>query len=140
MSDQLLYMIGHREVSDVGVWDRMNGIEPYEHLIDYHKIGIAKNPERRLSSLQGGTPHKLELLTTVECDDARAVEDRLHQMYYASRKSGEWFRLDQNTINSLKALDSLEAENVKRIQRDGFSPYEGHGSLYLAIMEVRDNE
>lgn len=54
------------------------------------KIGIAKNPAKRLADLQVSSPDKLKLLGC--CDGGRALEQQLHAELELFRVSGEWFK------------------------------------------------
>lgn len=58
------------------------------------KVGISDNPEKRLRSLQSGSPHRLYIQDTLRLDsraDAIAVEAKAHEMMSPARMSGEWF-------------------------------------------------
>jgi hypothetical protein len=58
------------------------------------KIGISKNPKQRLTAVQTGFPHKLEIIKTQETDDARKLERELHKALADFRLHGEWFSDD----------------------------------------------
>ena len=53
------------------------------------KIGFSNDPQKRLSQLQTGTVHQLEILMTFAADSA--VEKEIHDKLSKYRKSGEWF-------------------------------------------------
>lgn len=58
------------------------------------KIGIAKNVEKRLQSIQTSSPIALELLHTIQLDsieNAQKLEYVLHQRFSHLRMNGEWF-------------------------------------------------
>lgn len=55
------------------------------------KIGVALNPEARISSLQTGSPHSLKLVAQLPGD--RALEADLHSRFSAHRIRGEWFKI-----------------------------------------------
>jgi len=62
---------------------------------DAIKIGIAKNVQRRLASLQTSNAAKLELLTSIKVENfhaARELEQFLHQEFAEFYLRGEWFR------------------------------------------------
>jgi Meiotically up-regulated gene 113 len=61
------------------------------------KIGKSNNPLKRLQALQTGNDDQLELIATLEIEDAAvlAAERTLHIMFQAFRKDGEWFELDK---------------------------------------------
>lgn len=55
------------------------------------KIGMSKNVEVRLSSLQTSAPGRLSVLWTTP--GGRELEKRLHQRFDRYRTHGEWFDL-----------------------------------------------
>lgn len=57
------------------------------------KIGHAKDPTRRLSSLQGGSHEKLTLVAVI-ADGGRPEESALHLRFADLRGRGEWFAPD----------------------------------------------
>lgn len=65
------------------------------------KIGIAKNVERRLKSLQTASPAKLQVLKALQVNGLKAaqkLERALHQQFRHLRLSGEWFRADSELV------------------------------------------
>ncbi len=59
------------------------------------KIGRAKDVEKRLKSLQTGSPAKLQLISKVRVaseKEAAKKEKLIHQQFKESRITGEWFR------------------------------------------------
>jgi len=78
------------------------------------KIGLAKNPNRRLIQLQTANPYKLNLLYFFP--SCKTDEDGLHYLLRAYRLEGEWF------LPSKKVLAEIEAQ--KRIDEkiENWSP------------------
>lgn len=73
------------------------------------KIGRSKDPERRVSQLSTGNPNTLELLASVECENALEAERRLHREYSTEKASGEWFDIGAEERDELiERLNSLE--------------------------------
>jgi len=137
-SEQSVYVIAHREKRRrndpmVDVFGRL------KHA-DYYKIGIAADVQKRLSRLNSGTPHELELTTTLSVDDAGTVERYLHR-YVGSfnHDRGEWFRLSINVVNSLRALDHLEGQNVKEVVINS-RRFHRRESFYVRIHRARRDE
>lgn len=64
---------------------------------DSTKIGISKNPRKRLAQLQTGHPKKLSLIQ--EYDVPHYYEKRLHKQLwmFRLRGNGEWFRLSPSS-------------------------------------------
>jgi len=132
---QKLYLISHVKTEDIGVGRRMM----YEHLPDYYKIGIAGDPKHRLSNMQSATPHKLELITTVECDNAKGVERELHGIYRWLKKRGEWFKPSTDLRNSLIGLDELEEDDVRAVHKSKQKgDWKAERSLYVMIHRARE--
>ena len=59
-----------------------------------YKIGISKNPKRRLAELQTGNGEKLKIIHLFETDHPITLETALHNRYLHISKRGEWFRFD----------------------------------------------
>lgn len=59
----------------------------------YYKIGISKNPQKRIEQLQTGNSSKLKLIDTYQSEHANIVEKALQRRYSYLRKEGEWFDL-----------------------------------------------
>lgn len=70
-----------------------------------YKIGITKNPNQRLKSLQTGHPNKLNILYKDEVPDdkVRYLEKVIHSTINYSRTKGEWFNIElEEAINEIK--------------------------------------
>jgi len=74
---------------------------------DLVKIGISRNPLKRLSSLRTGNGNKLALVA--QCSGVLADERRLHRFFREERVEGEWFRLSPR----LKYLVAWISENKR---------------------------
>ena len=58
------------------------------------KIGVAKDVERRLDSLQTANYQKLKIITVILCKseaNAYEMEKKLHHRFREYRIRGEWF-------------------------------------------------
>lgn len=136
MTEQRLYLMSHYNTEPSPATG-----QPIKMCRDYYKIGVASDVQRRLSAINTSTPHTVELETTIECDDAERIERSIHRLYRLGHYTGEWFRLDQNAINSLHALESLEADRVEAVVADmrrvGFEP---QNSLYVHIQKHRNGD
>ena len=61
------------------------------------KIGISKDPERRLLNLASPqAPYKLEILYKYWFIDAYALEQNIHRLFCSYRKYGEWFEIPED--------------------------------------------
>lgn len=68
-----------------------------------YKIGVSVNPKSRLMSLSTASPNPLRLVWSKKYDDAYAVEKELHDQFNSKRINGEWFRLDEKDVETIKA-------------------------------------
>jgi len=59
----------------------------------YYKIGISKNPSKRIEQLQTGNSSKLKLVEVYQSEKADKVERILQRRYSHFHKNGEWFEL-----------------------------------------------
>lgn len=67
------------------------------------KIGVAISPLRRLVTLRSDSPEQLELIHMSAVEDAKSVEMSLHTEFTDKRSHGEWFRLNEEDIASIRA-------------------------------------
>lgn len=74
-----------------------------EHPGGFYKIGIAKNVDRRLGTIQGSNPYTLSLLAAYPASDAPAEETTFHATFGHRRERGEWFRLRDAQVAYLVA-------------------------------------
>lgn len=72
------------------------------------KIGIASDVNTRFITLNIASPVKLELLFSIQRDDARQVETTLHNLFKDKRIKGEWFSLDESDLNFIKQNYGIE--------------------------------
>src|ERR1051326_7180735 len=91
-----------------------------------YKIGQSRNPEKRLKRFSD-VPFGLQLLHQIETDDCRWLERRLHDQFWESRVSGEWFRLSKDEVAGLCEIKSYNRARALKMIRVGFldSPYPG---------------
>ena len=70
---------------------------------EYHKIGVSKDPRRRVKQLQTASAGSLSIIKTynVPSKIARKLEQQLHKMFWQRRKrfNGEWFNLTQQHLD-----------------------------------------
>lgn len=66
---------------------------------EFVKVGKSVNPEERLKALQIGTPHKLELVHTV--NSVKYDENWFHGHLSKFHIRGEWYRLNDSVINEV---------------------------------------
>jgi predicted GIY-YIG superfamily endonuclease len=71
------------------------------------KIGIARNVQKRMMSLQTSSPAKLKLMKSLQVDgseEAQKQERLLHQQFSAIRLNGEWFKADTVLLEFIDQL------------------------------------
>lgn len=75
-----------------------------------YKIGVSKNPKKRIKSLNTGNSAKLVLVSMFETKYAYKIERTLHRKYSYMRKHGEWFDLsikeDNNFISDCSNIEN----------------------------------
>lgn len=59
----------------------------------YYKIGVSKDPKKRIKELNTGNSAELVLVEMYESELAYKIERTLHRKYSYMRKHGEWFDL-----------------------------------------------
>jgi predicted GIY-YIG superfamily endonuclease len=60
----------------------------------YFKVGVARNPERRLSELQTGNPEPLNIEALILCPSEKSaygLESLLHKKFSRRKVRSEWF-------------------------------------------------
>lgn len=65
-----------------------------------YKIGVSNNVERRIKQLQTGSPDKIIMIDKFLSDYPFKVESTLHRINNIDNISGEWYSLDENTVNN----------------------------------------
>lgn len=68
---------------------------------EYIKIGVARDVEKRLQSMQTGCPFVIEVLHAWPCANPYRFERHLHWKLRAYRTRGEWFTVPQSVIDDI---------------------------------------
>jgi len=76
------------------------------------KVGIATDFDNRLSGLRSSSASSLEVLRTFEVDDARSVEQEIHERLSEYNEHGEWFDLSNRSIDGFVESVSLVVEDI----------------------------
>jgi len=75
----------------------------------YYKIGVSKNPTKRLQQLQTGNSSPLKLIDTYQTEFADKIEKILQRKYLHFHKEGEWFNLSiTEEVNFHKDCQKIE--------------------------------
>lgn len=74
-----------------------------------YKIGVSKNPWKRLQEVQTGNPSPIEILYLYETENAYKIETALHNRYSHFNTHGEWFELSiKEDFSFLETCASIE--------------------------------
>ena len=68
----------------------------------FHKIGRSNHHGRRAYEIALQLPEKLEVVHTIETDDAVGIERYWHQRFEGRRRNGEWFQLTKADVAAFK--------------------------------------
>jgi len=83
----------------------------------FYKIGISKNYYgARLQVLQTGCPFELEMIYVIHSNDHCNLEKELHDKFEDKRVRGEWFDLDEASLDT--AIKYLEDTHQPQMQID----------------------
>ena len=75
----------------------------------YYKIGVSKNPTKRIQQLQTGNSSPLKLIEVYQSEQADKVERILQRRYSHLNKEGEWFDLGiSQEVNFKKECEKIE--------------------------------
>jgi hypothetical protein len=75
----------------------------------YYKIGVSKNPQRRIKELQTGNSSELKLVESYQSEYADKIERTLQRRYSHLRKEGEWFDMGiSNEVSFRKECQKIE--------------------------------
>ncbi len=69
---------------------------------DCSKIGRTNNPKKRLHDFGVKLPYKVTPVLIVRSDDCHESERLLHEAYKEKRIDGEWFKLSDADIESIR--------------------------------------
>ena len=85
----------------------------------YYKIGISKNPNKRIKQLNTGNSSLLKLVNSYQTDYAEKIEGTLHRKYSHLHKHGEWFDLSiENEVIFNNECKKIE-ENLVFLRKSG---------------------
>ncbi|MHA3021293.1 GIY-YIG nuclease family protein [Mycobacterium sp. BMJ-28] len=95
---------------DTGDQDTVQPVPGYVYLMrsgKFHKIGRSNDHGRRAYEIGLQLPEKLEVVHTIETDDAVGIERYWHDRFRDRRRNGEWFMLSRADIAAFKRRRSF---------------------------------
>ncbi|MCV7384403.1 GIY-YIG nuclease family protein [Mycolicibacter longobardus] len=90
--------------------DAAQPVPGYVYLVrsgKFHKIGRSNDHGRRAYEIGLQLPEKLEVVHTIETDDAVGIERYWHERFRERRRNGEWFLLTKADIAAFKRRRSF---------------------------------
>lgn len=81
----------------------------------FYKVGVSKNPTKRVKQLQTGNGEKLILKNKYESEYYSQIEKYFHSMYSPEKKQGEWFNFSlEHEMRFLTECERVE-NNIKTL-------------------------
>lgn len=84
---------------------------------EFVKIGKSSNFKSRLSNIQSGCPHDLQLWQCIRTPKPSEIESHLHVMFEAKRARGEWFCLNDEELDALSDFCIGTNRQVREVLR-----------------------
>ncbi|MBE4311108.1 GIY-YIG nuclease family protein [Vibrio parahaemolyticus] len=91
------------------------------------KIGISRDPVKRLKALQTGNSRRLALMGWIDSGADRELERQLHQKYREQRVIGEWFEINHEIVLDLLKAHSHCSYIAKQSNAGELIGYDRHG-------------
>lgn len=103
------------------------------------KIGVAKDPEKRLKQLQTGNPHNLKIYKTIK-NVPNEYESSIHRLFDDYRLKGEWFQINDKITEFMESISSeSDLEKKFKVTIESFmgdpEPLEEVVKTNLTLME-----
>ena len=73
-------------------------IVKHKDIENYYKIGITKNLEKRLKSLNNASPTGIEVVYQLESENVRKLEKDIHELLKGYNSNLEWFKLTEEKL------------------------------------------
>ncbi len=87
----------------------------------FYKIGVSKNPKKRIGQLQTGNAEKIRLISSFSSEIAYKIEKSLQNHYMPHRINGEWFKLSiEDELKFLTECQKIETNIFFLIENNSF--------------------
>lgn len=84
-----------------------------------YKIGISKNPKKRIKQLQTGSGEELKLIHEFKSEVSKKIESALHGRYKHLNTHGEWFDLSlSEEVVFIEECTKIE-KNILFLKKEG---------------------
>lgn len=84
----------------------------------YYKIGVSKNPNRRLKQLQTANSSELKLIHSYPSEYANKIEKTIHNLFKYCKKEGEWFDMSLTDAMSFNIQCKRIEENIDFLKKN----------------------
>lgn len=93
----------HYIASKQGYVYLVRAVTPHNH----YKIGLSKEPIKRLESLGVKLPFPIDVLHIITAFDRFLAEKALHDYFASQRVNGEWFSLSDNDVQKICGIQHI---------------------------------
>lgn len=73
----------------------------------HYKIGYSVDPQNRIKHFDTQMPVKVEIVHTIQTDDMRRLEKKLHERFESQRVTGEWFDLGEDDVGFITSIGEM---------------------------------
>lgn len=85
-----------------------------------YKIGVSKNPEKRIKQLQTGNPEKIELIKTFLSSYPYKMENVFHRRFKRNHVQGECYYLSQEDIEHFEESCRICETNFEIMEESSY--------------------
>lgn len=97
----------------------LNFVGPKVYILkcnEFFKIGrTERSVMSRIKDMQVGNPYEVELVFCIPTRNPTLLEEKIHEMFKASRRSGEWFRLYKEDFEALEGWLPNFFEEMRKV-------------------------
>jgi hypothetical protein len=90
-------------------------IESYHNNLIQYKIGVSKNPKKRLKQHKTSNPNELTILYEFNSNWPFKIESSLKRMFNNNSIDGEWYNLSEEQVTNFEKICNLFENNFKAI-------------------------